>query len=102
MPAEWRDPTAGVTSPGGMGPYGAGRIPNNMTLTGSGGTVDPVALKILAQGGHYDMASRRDAIAQRLAANSAAQSAYDTARARPVSPYGMQQYDFPMPYAGGQ
>lgn len=83
MPAEWTDPDAGVVSKFGMGPYGAGRIPDSMTLGAKGGSVDPEALRVLAQGGHYDMNARRDAIAQRLSSNSSLQSAAAAAKAKP-------------------
>jgi hypothetical protein len=42
------------------------------------GIVDPEALRVLAQGGKYDFNARRDAIAQRLTANTAAQTAAAT------------------------
>lgn len=58
------------------GAYGAGRIPQTQTLGDPLGQVDPNALRALAQGGPYDIAARRNAIAARLASNAALQSAY--------------------------
>jgi hypothetical protein len=98
MPQEWINPdelkTAGPMygdkkgmSSAGYDRYGSGRIPDRMSLLDKGGIVDPEALRVMAQGGQYDMASRREAIAQRLAANAAKQSAYDTSKAKAVNPY---------------
>ena len=89
MPNEWRDPNVGVTSVGGRGPYGAGQIPNNLSYGDPQGSVDPEALRIAAQGGKYDMNARRDAIAQRMLANSAAEAAYNKSRAI-ANPWGVR------------
>jgi len=77
MPPEWRDPNEGTFMGAGIGggPYGAGGIPKNLTFGDPRGPIDPAALQVLAQGGKYDMAGRRDAIAARLLANTQAQEA---------------------------
>ena len=77
MPPEWRDPNAGtfMGAGKGAGPYGAGGIPSNLQFGDPRGPIDPAALQVLAQGGKYDMAGRRDAIAARLLANTQAQEA---------------------------
>jgi hypothetical protein len=98
MPGEWINPdelqAAGPSfgkgtkmSPQGYDQYGSGRIPNRMSLLDKGGIVDPEALRVMAQGGQYDMEGRRAAIAQRLAANAGQQSAYDANKAKAVNPY---------------
>jgi hypothetical protein len=98
MPGEWVNPddlqAAGPTfgkgmkiSPQGYDQYGSGRIPTRLSLLDKGGIVDPEALRVMAQGGQYDMAARRDAIAQRLAANAGQQSAYDANKAKAINPY---------------
>lgn len=50
-----------------------GGIPLNQSYGDPRGAVDPEALRVLAQGGKYDPAARRDAIAQRMATNAATQ-----------------------------
>lgn len=60
-----------VPKTAGDGVYGSG-VPTRQSYLDPRGTVDPEALRVLAQGGHYDMATRRNAIAARLAANAAA------------------------------
>jgi hypothetical protein len=78
MPPEWRDPNEGTIAGAGQGfgPYGAGGIPKNLQFGDPRGPIDPAALQVLAQGGKYDMAGRRDAIAARLLSNTQAQDAY--------------------------
>lgn len=58
----------------GNGVYG-GPIPLQQAYGDPKGSIDPEALRVLAQGGKYDFNARRDAIAQRLASNQAAQAA---------------------------
>lgn len=58
----------------GNGVYG-GPIPLKQTYGDPKGAIDPEALRVMAQGGHYDVEGRRNAIAARLAANQAAQTA---------------------------
>jgi hypothetical protein len=65
MPQAWR-PSSGRS--GGDGVYGPG-MPLDMSFTDKRGTVDPLALKVLAQGGKYDLEARRRAIAERLLQN---------------------------------
>jgi len=79
MPPEWHDPNEGTFAGAGVGygPYGAGAIPDNLTFGDPRGAIDPMALQVLAQGGKYDMAGRRDAIAARLLSNTQAQTAYN-------------------------
>lgn len=55
----------------GQYPY-SGPIPLNQTYGDPRGMVDPEALRVLAQGGKYDVAGRRAAIAARVAQNQAA------------------------------
>jgi len=68
MPSAWRDPSAS----GAGDQYGGGRIPLNLDYTGKG-EIDSEALRVLAQGGRYNMGARRDAIAARMLANATAQ-----------------------------
>jgi hypothetical protein len=56
--------------------YGIGRIPSYQANLASQGTVDPAALRAMAQGLPYDIDARRDAIAAQLSANQQAQAAY--------------------------
>jgi len=51
-------------------PYG-GTIANTQAFGDKRGALDPEALRVLAQGGKYDMAGRRNAIAAQLVANNA-------------------------------
>jgi hypothetical protein len=100
MPNEWVNPgelqAAGPMlgdkkmSPHGYDRYGSGRIPDRLSLLDPKGQVDPEALRVMAQGGQYDMAGRRAAIAQRLAANAGQQTAYDAslAKTNPYNPWG--------------
>ncbi len=67
-------------------PYG-GSMPKNASFLDPKGTIDPNALRVLAQGGKYDVAGRRAAIAQQLMANQ------QPAPAAPAAP-GMSQEDF--------
>lgn len=53
------------------GVYGHG-VPTRQSYLDPRGTVDPLALRVMAQGGSYNMDARRNAIAARLAANAAA------------------------------
>jgi hypothetical protein len=62
------------TYSGGNGVYG-GPIPLKQQYGDPRGALDPEALRMMAQGGHYDVEARRNAIAARLAANAAAQPA---------------------------
>lgn len=55
------------------GVYGAG-VPINQMYGDARGAVDPAALRVLAQGGQYNVGARRDAIAARLAQNAALQA----------------------------
>ena len=74
MPAQWQAPQTQQSSLGTKALGAAGNIPQNQSFGQP--QVDPNALRALAQGGPYDVQARRDAIAQRLAANAAAQAAY--------------------------
>jgi hypothetical protein len=74
MPNEWMPPQK--TSRFGTDVYGAGRIPDKLRYGDDRGQVDPLALISLSQGGPYDVDARRNAIAQRLTANKAAEAAY--------------------------
>jgi hypothetical protein len=69
----------------GDGVYG-GPIPMTQAYGDPKGMVDPLALQSLAQGGKYDFAGRRSAIAARLAAN--AQAAASQPAPAPVDPTG--------------
>lgn len=71
MPNEWRGQSP---MSGGNGVYG-GPIPLNQTYGDPKGQIDIEALRTMAQGGHYDVEGRRNAIAARLAANQAGQAA---------------------------
>lgn len=66
MPASWQAPTTNQ--------YGT----PNVSLGDPRGTVDPEALRVAAQGGHYDKEARRNAIASQIATNLAAQQNYST------------------------
>jgi len=68
MPNPWVEPNSGVY-PGGYGPYGAARVPDNLGFFDQRGVVDPEALKVMSQGGQYDFNARRDAITARLQEN---------------------------------
>jgi len=70
MPEAWTDTRVSGVYPGGVGPYGAARVPDNLRFTDQRGTADPEALRALAQGGRYDMGARRASIAQRLMDNT--------------------------------
>jgi hypothetical protein len=91
MPNEWVDPNAGVSPYAamglGMGPYGAGRIPNNLQFNPNG-SVDPEALRVAAQGGKYDMDARRNAIAQRVQSNAVASAPKPAANPWAMYGYG--------------
>jgi len=76
LPNQWTDPNPGVY-PGGVGPYGAARVPDNLRFGDKRGTVDPEALRVMAQGGPYDINARRGAIAKRLQDNIDQQYAAD-------------------------
>jgi hypothetical protein len=67
MPNLYVDPAASPMS-AGDGVYG-GPIPLQQTYGDNRGMVDPEALRVAAQGGHYDIEGRRAAIAARLAEN---------------------------------
>lgn len=84
----WTDPSKTL---GGDGVYG-GPIQANQVYGDSRGMVDPEALKVWAQGGHYDMNARRNAIAARVAANAAAASAAQPAP--PADPTGGMRFIF--------
>ena len=71
MPNEYRGPPSYSA---GNGVYG-GPIPLQQTYGDVKGQIDPVALRAMSQGSHYDIEARRNAIAARLAANAAAQGA---------------------------
>lgn len=70
MVEQTRGPATTVTNPatGGMGQL----VRGPGTTTSTPGSVDPAALRILAQGGKYDMNKRRDEIAKQVLANTAA------------------------------
>jgi hypothetical protein len=87
MPSAWQPPSTAMAGSGQFGGnYGAGRIPQSQTFGDPQGLVDPEALRAAAQGGPYDVAARRAAIAARLQQNAAAQAAYQPPA--PVNPYG--------------
>ena len=101
MPNLYVDPAASGMS-GGDGVYG-GPMPLKQMYGDSKGMVDPEALRVAAQGGHYDMEGRRNAIAARLAENARLQapklgvdSLVDATRP-PRDPMEMYKW----PYAGG-
>ena len=73
----------------GDGVYG-GPIPMTQAYGDPKGMVDPLALQSLAQGGKYDFAGRRNAIAARLAAN--AQAAANQPAPAPVDPTGGMRF----------
>jgi len=90
----------------GDGVYG-GPIPLNQSYGDNRGMVDPEALRVASQGGHYDNAARRDAIAVRLAENHWAQHPLQKQKAaieelvdatKPRDPMEMYRW----PYAGDQ
>lgn len=85
MPNAWQPPSTAVAGSGfAGGVYGAGRIPQSQTFGDPLGQVDPAALRAAAQGGPYDVAGRRAAIAAMLQSNAAAQAAYVPT---PVNPF---------------
>ena len=84
MPNAWQPPQQ---TQGWGDVYGSGRIPNNLKYGDERGEVDPLALLSLSQGGPYDKEARRNAIAKRLADNTAAQTAYNKPQQAPF-------YDF--------
>jgi hypothetical protein len=101
MPPEWRDPSA-MSSGDGM--YG-GPIPLNQRHGDPRGTVDPLALIAAAQGGHYDIDARRNAIAERLASNNQLKSAFEQGQVQKatdpialIDPMAMYRW----PYSGGE
>jgi hypothetical protein len=86
----WMDQNYQVTNPvveqsRGAAPFNTGNVP---------GAVDPAALQAMAQGGKYDINSRRNAIAAQLAASQAAQQGGQSGGARGLradqmmTPYG--------------
>jgi hypothetical protein len=85
MPAQWTPPAAPVAGSTFRQDGGSG-ISSNLNFGGNKPPVDPEALRVLAQGGKYDMAARRDAITQRILENAAAQSAAQTAAATSATP----------------
>jgi len=99
MPNLYVDPAAGGMS-AGDGVYG-GPIPLQQTYGDNRGMVDPEALRVAAQGGHYDIEGRRAAIAARLAENERlrAPKAIESlvAATQPRDPMEMYKW----PYAGG-
>ncbi len=66
MIEQTRGPSTTTTAPNTMG-LRAGTV-----TTTTPGTVDPAALKVLAQGGKYDMNTRRNEIAAQIMATPAA------------------------------
>jgi hypothetical protein len=79
--------TIGVNWPYSMG------VPAVQRYGDPRGTVDPEALRVLAQGGHYDVQARRDAIAQQVQANAAAAAAPPVAApADPINIEGFNSY----------
>jgi hypothetical protein len=83
MPAQWTPPTPTTATSAFRQGTGTG---GNLNFGGNKPPVDPEALRVLAQGGVYDMAARRDAITQRILENAAAQSAAQTAAATSATP----------------
>jgi len=67
MPNLYQNPDTNPTM-GGGDVYGNG-IKQNLTFGDQRGQVDPNALRVASQGGVYDVAARRSAIAERLALN---------------------------------
>jgi hypothetical protein len=89
---------------GGDGVYG-GPIPLKQTYGDNRGQIDPEALRIASQGGHYDIDARRAAIAARLAENAALQA--PKALSGPIGDGSSLPVRDPMemykwPYAGDQ
>ena len=99
MPNLLQDPAATRMS-AGDGVYG-GPLPLNQSYGDNRGMVDPEALRVAAQGGHYDLEGRRAAIAARLAENARLQApqavATDTPQVAARDPMEMYKW----PYAGG-
>jgi hypothetical protein len=62
------------------------RQPVSFNTGNPAGMVDPEALRVLAQGGPYDMDARRNAIAAQVTANQAAQPTANPAIGQPGSP----------------
>lgn len=81
-PASPKTPADGV--------YGAG-VPINQMYGDARGAVDPAALRVLAQGGQYDVGARRNAIAARLAQNATLQAQPAPA---PVDPQAGMKFIF--------
>ena len=71
MPTEY---TGASPMSAGDGVYGK-PLPLNQSYLDPRGQIDPEALRVLAQGGRYDLNARRDAIAARVASNAAARAA---------------------------
>jgi hypothetical protein len=103
MPNLWQDPAATQMS-AGDGVYG-GPMPLKQTYGDNRGQIDPEALRIASQGGHYDIDARRSAIAARLAENAALQA--PKALSGPIGDGSSLPVRDPMemykwPYAGDQ
>jgi hypothetical protein len=86
---------------GADGVYGNG-VPQQQTYGDNRGMVDPEALRVAAQGGHYDIEGRRAAIAARLAENErlkAPKALEALVAATQPTRDPMEMYKWP--YAGG-
>jgi uncharacterized membrane protein YgcG len=79
------------------------RMPVPFNTGNPAGMVDPEALRVLAQGGPYDMDARRNAIAAQMTANNAAQPA--AAQSQPFGGGGFSGFSgfsgSGGPYSGG-
>jgi hypothetical protein len=99
MPNLYVDPANNPTI-GADGVYGNG-VPIKQTYGDSRGMVDPEALRIAAQGGHYDLDARRNAIAARLAENERLQAPKALPPPADVTSMRDPMEMYKWPYAGG-
>ena len=100
MPNPYIDP---ATNPviGADGVYGNG-VPIKQSYGDNRGMVDPEALRVAAQGGHYDLEGRRAAIAARLAENARLQAPKAIeALVEATKPVRDPMEMYKWPYAGG-
>lgn len=77
MPQPYMDP---YVRGGSSNQYG-NAMPMNLSFSDARGMVDPAALRAASMGGTYDLEGRRNAIAQRLQQNAAADQAAQEAQA---------------------
>ena len=77
------------------------RMPTTVNVGDPRGMVDPVALRVLAQGGAYDMNARRNSIAAQVQANQQAAAAAPAARQGFGNPSGTNYASPGATYVGG-